>query len=412
MAAESSDRTVMRDQILSQPTLLRDIVEPATRQVADALRDVQPQRWQAVYTAGCGDSFYAGLACEMAFARFCRLPVKALAAMPFARYEAAQAPLPAGLFGISNSGEVARSIEAVALARAAGMDTVAVTGREDSGIAREAAAAIAVPIASMGRAPGIRSYTVQLVSLLLCAIQVGELRQVLTGAEADGWRRRLVEVADCMAATIAVADAPAREAAERFGSGEDWVFLGSGPNYATALFIAAKLVESCGANAWGQDVEEWGHIQFFNAQQRTPTCLIVPPGRSLRAGFGVAPSRQGRRAPNPGSCARRSSRLFRWMSSCRCRKRCRNCSRRWFIACLENSSLIILLKSGNPAFSSRPAASAAPAAGCAKTASCAASTSFHPNDLTRPYGVFVPWNPTLAVPLSFPCERVGRITLR
>lgn len=289
MAAEASARAVMRDQIVSQPALLRDIIEPATRQVAEALRDVQPQRWQAIYTAGCGDSFYAGLACEMAFARFCRLPVKALAAMAFARYEAEQAPTPAGLFGISNSGAVARSIEAVALARAGGLDTVAVTGRADSGIAREAAATVAVPSAPMGRAPGIRSYTVQLVSLLLCAIRIGELRQVLTAAEADRWRQRLVTVADDMAAALEAADAPAREAAERLGDHEDWVFLGCGPSYATALFSAAKLVESCGANAWGQDIEEWGHIQFFNAQERTPTCLIVPPGRSLDRALELLP---------------------------------------------------------------------------------------------------------------------------
>ena len=281
MAAEPTDRAVMHDQITSQPALLRDVVEPATRQVADALDRVQPQRWQAIYTAGCGDSYYAGLACEMAFARFCRLPVKALAAMPFARYEANQAPTPAGLFGISNSGEVARSIEAVALAGAAGLDTVAVTGRADSRIAREAATAVAVPVAPMGRAPGIRSYTVQLVSLLLCALRIGELRGVLTAAEADRWRQRLVETADCMAATIDAADAPAREAAQRFRDSDNWVFLGCGPSYATALFSAAKMVESCGANAWGQDIEEWGHIQFFNRQAYTPTCLILPPGRSL-----------------------------------------------------------------------------------------------------------------------------------
>ncbi len=289
MAAESSPRTVMRDQIMSQPALLRDIVEPAAQKVADALCDVKPQHWQAIYTAGCGDSFYAGLACEMAFARFCRLPVKALAAMPFARYEADQAPTSAGLFGISNSGQVARSIEAVALARAAGLDTVAVTGNVESGIAREAAATVTVPIAPMGRAPGIRSYTVQLVSLLLCAIRVGELRQVLSAAEADRWRQRLVEVADCMAATIEAVDAPAREAAERFSEHEDWVFLGSGPNYATALFSAAKLVESCGTNAWGQDIEEWGHIQFFDSREATPTCLIVPPGRSLDRALELLP---------------------------------------------------------------------------------------------------------------------------
>ena len=281
MAEPSSHLAVMREQITSQPALLRDIVEPTARRVEDAFRELQPQRWRVIYTAGCGDSFYAGLACEMAFAQFCRLPVKALAAMPFARYEAAAASTPSGLFGISNSGEVARSIEAVAMARSAGVDTVAVTGREGSGIANEAAATVAVPIAPMGRAPGIRSYTVQLVSLLLCAIRIGELRQVLTAADGDRWRQQLVTVADCMDATIQAVDGPSRRAADLLGGEENWVFLGSGPSYATALFSAAKLVESCGANAWGQDIEEWAHIQFFNAQEQTPTCLIAPPGRSL-----------------------------------------------------------------------------------------------------------------------------------
>ena len=84
--------------------------------VHDALRRFQGEQWQAIYTAGCGDSFYAGLACEMAFARFCRLPVKALPAMHFARYEVDNALTPAVLFGISNSGAVSRTIEAVAMA--------------------------------------------------------------------------------------------------------------------------------------------------------------------------------------------------------------------------------------------------------------------------------------------------------
>ena len=289
MAEAPSVRGAMREQIVSQPALLRNIVEPAARSVEEALRDVQPERWRLIYTAGCGDSFYAGLACEMAFGQFCRMPVKAMAAMPFSRYEAVAAVTPSGLFGISNSGQVARSIEAVALARAAGLDTVAVTGREDSGIANEAAATVSVPTTPMGRAPGIRSYTVQLVSLLLCAIRIGELRRVLTAADADRWRQRLVDVADCMDATIQAADAPACQAAERLGGGEDWVFLGSGPSYATALFSAAKLVESCGANAWGQDIEEWAHIQYFNAQERTPTCLIAPPGRGLDRALELVP---------------------------------------------------------------------------------------------------------------------------
>jgi glucosamine--fructose-6-phosphate aminotransferase (isomerizing) len=282
MASAASPRQMMYAQILSQPALLLEVFDTVERAVQEA-----------IYTAGCGDSFYAGLACEMAFAHFCQLPVKALSAMQFARYEVDRLPQHSVLFGISNSGHVSRSIEAVGLARAAGADTIAVTGNGTSGIAREAAAAVAVAIPAMGRSPGIRSYTVQLLSLLLCALHLGELRQTISAADARAWRQQLRDVAACMEATIQASDDRARQVAERFGEAEHWVFMGSGPSYATALFIAAKLVESCGANAWAQDIEEWAHIQFFNRQEHTPTCVIVPPGRSVDRALELLPYVKG-----------------------------------------------------------------------------------------------------------------------
>ncbi|ETX01723.1 MAG: hypothetical protein ETSY1_06150 [Candidatus Entotheonella factor] len=285
----NATRQAMYDQIVSQPALLREVcdrAEPLVRQVLDAC---QTDRWGHIYTAGCGDSYYAGLACEMAFAQFCRLPVKALPAMSFARYEAARLPEGAMVFGISNSGRVARSIEAVAMAKAAGADTIAVTGRPDSLIAQEADTALAVPIDAMGRAPGIRSYTVQLLSLYLCAIELGERRAVLSAEAAAGWRQQLREVASSIEATIEANDAVIKQLAETLHEQENWVFVGAGPGYATALFSAAKLVESCGANAWAQDLEEWAHIQFFNRQERTPTCLIIPPGPSVERAQEVLP---------------------------------------------------------------------------------------------------------------------------
>src|SRR5438093_4175612 len=293
MATAASPRQMMYAQILSQPALLLEVFDATERLVQEACAHFQPQRWQAIYTAGCGDSFYAGLACEMAFARFCRLPVKALSAMQFARYEADRLPQHAVLFGISNSGQVSRSIEAVGLARAAGIDTIAVTGNSASSIAREAAAVVAVATPSMGRSPGIRSYTVQLLSLLLCALRLGELRQAISSAEAYAWRQQLRDIAAVMEATIQATDDRAKQVAERLGEAENWVFMGSGPSYATSLFIAAKLVESCGANAWGQDIEEWAHIQFFNRQEQTPTCVIMPPGRSVGRALELLPYVKG-----------------------------------------------------------------------------------------------------------------------
>jgi glucosamine 6-phosphate synthetase-like amidotransferase/phosphosugar isomerase protein len=109
----NATRQAMYDQIVSQPVLVREVcdrAEPLVKQILEACRT---DRWRSIYTAGCGDSYYAGLACEMAFAQFCRLPVKALSSMAFARYEAAVLPEGAVVFGISNSGGVARSIEAM-----------------------------------------------------------------------------------------------------------------------------------------------------------------------------------------------------------------------------------------------------------------------------------------------------------
>jgi glutamine---fructose-6-phosphate transaminase (isomerizing) len=274
-------RQPMYDQIVSQPALLREVCERAEPLVKQALEACRADRWRSIYLAGCGDSYYAGLACEMAFAQFCRLPVKALPSMSFARYEAAMLPEGAVLFGISNSGGVARSIEAVAMAKAAGADTIAITGRPESRIAQEADTAIAVPIDAMGHSPGIRSYAVQLLSLFLCAIELGVQRAVLSSQAAATWRRQLRDVAAGIEATIEANDAVVKQLAETLREQENWVFVGAGPSYATALFSAAKLVESCGANAWAQDLEEWAHIQFFNRQERTPTCFIIPPGPSV-----------------------------------------------------------------------------------------------------------------------------------
>jgi glucosamine--fructose-6-phosphate aminotransferase (isomerizing) len=133
----------------------------------------------------------------------------------------------------------------------------------------------------MGHSPGIRSYAVQLLSLFLCAIELGVQRDVLSSQAAATWRRQLRDVAAGIEATIEANDAVVKQLAETLREQENWVFVGAGPSYATALFSAAKLVESCGANAWAQDLEEWAHIQFFNRQERTPTCFIIPPGPSV-----------------------------------------------------------------------------------------------------------------------------------
>ena len=71
---------------------------------------------------------------------------------------------------------------------------------------------------------------------------------------------------------------------------------GSGPSYGTALFAAAKMTETAGVFAAGQDLEEWCHVERFAYPDAMPVFVIAPPGRSRQDAATVAATaqRQGR----------------------------------------------------------------------------------------------------------------------
>ena len=69
--------------------------------------------------------------------------------------------------------------------------------------------------------------------------------------------------ADAIEATIPAIEERTRELAEAVADQTNFVFVGDGPNYATALFSAAKVIEAAGRHAMGQDTEEWAHLQYF-----------------------------------------------------------------------------------------------------------------------------------------------------
>jgi glucosamine 6-phosphate synthetase-like amidotransferase/phosphosugar isomerase protein len=66
------------------------------------------------------------------------------------------------------------------------------------------------------------------------------------------------------------------------------VFLGAGPNYASALFGAAKLFEGAQLHGVTQNTEEWAHTQYFISGPSTRTVLLAPRGRSLERAFEIA----------------------------------------------------------------------------------------------------------------------------
>ena len=225
----------------------------------------------AIYLVGCGDSHYAGLAARYAFESWSGIPTHALPSLQFSRYDVHFAPPGSWVVCVSNSGRVARTIEAAAAARERGLRTVAVTYAADSRLATSCDPVLAYRYDDPGFGPGTLSYVASLASLYAIAA---------CAAAADEHVERVAAEGERVAATI---DACADVAAE-LGRGTSLDtpirILGGGPSFATALFGRAKLIEAVRVSAEACELEEWAHEEYFCTGPGSLTLVLAPPGAS------------------------------------------------------------------------------------------------------------------------------------
>ncbi len=261
------------DHIYLLPSLIDELL-PRFSDEASRHAQAPPRR---IHLIGCGDSYFAALAAELAFESLARIPTEAQNAMTFSRYAADLAPLDAEtwVIGISVSGGVSRTIEGVLRARARGARTLAITSSRQTPIAQATNDTLIthvpdIPNAAGVLVPGSRSYFASLVMLYALALQLAQ-RQ----GDTQPWRDQLSKAPTLAEQTIQHNAHLAQEWAARTLDAREFVLCGSGPHFGTASFGAAKLIEACGDPATPQDVEEWAHLQYFCKTPDTPSFLIT-----------------------------------------------------------------------------------------------------------------------------------------
>lgn len=287
------EKSPLHQQVDTLPALVRSLAPgPAARIATDLGKPVtgvfsptQCRKIKRIIITGCGDSHHAALIAELAFEQLAGLPCEPLAALQFSRYAVPYISGDSLVLAISVSGQVSRTIEALDLARQAGVTTAAITGSRQTPLAQYADLVLEsnvppLPAELAGLiVPGTRSFVASLLTLFILAIHIGQQRNHLTKNSAIKLHLELSELADLMEQTIAICDPVADEAALAWESETNFVYCGSGPNYGTAAFSAAKLLEASGDTAIAQDMEEWAHLQYFARHTSTPTILISNAGR-------------------------------------------------------------------------------------------------------------------------------------
>lgn len=293
-------------QVDSIPQLIQKTFQTLDKTAKEQLSPELILSLKRIYITGCGDSHHAGLTTQYAFEKLTGLPTHAATALEFARYRTgflSSWALKTNLvIGISVSGSVARTFEALQLAKNAGGTTLSLTATPDSRVGQAGDILFKAPLPPFELpegevSPGVRSFFINQMALLLMALRIGEVNGTIDVKKANDLRKELLGLADVIEETIQNNRSGIQELVNDWQAADEFVFVGGGPNFGTALFSAAKVLEASGDSALGQDTEEWAHLQYFQKKSSTPTFFITAADRDLsRMGECLFAARQiGRR---------------------------------------------------------------------------------------------------------------------
>lgn len=244
---------------------------------------------ESVVIVGNGDSDHAARAVEMAFRSLAGVDCRPVSALPFTHYRRpAASPARVLTVAISVSGGSPLVVESAEQARAEGGAVVALTANAASPLARSAYSTVLLDLPGQEPSPGVRTYQASLLGALLLAIALGQARGHLDRAAAEMLREELGALADAVEATVEESVRRTRQLADRIAHAPVLTLLGSGPSHGSALYGAAKQVETAAVFAVGQDLEEWCHIERFAGPSDLPVFVLAPAGRSSDPALRVA----------------------------------------------------------------------------------------------------------------------------
>jgi glutamine---fructose-6-phosphate transaminase (isomerizing) len=280
---------IMAEEIAAQAKIFEYFGADVMKQVSEIFQKTGlASKINRVYITGCGDSFYAALACRDFFVKYAQIHVEVYQAIEFSRYICPnEVDEQSAVLSISSSGRVARTVECALRAKERKAFSIGITSKPESRLAEVASENIVVQIPDVvGVAPGTQSYMASQLAVICFAVVLGKERGVLSDNEAESIFNYISDLGKAMKATTEKNFDLIRKYIEVYSAPENpnkikiFHILGSGPNWGTAQFGSMKLLEASGFDSISQGIEEWAHTQYFTTKPGTHIIMIAPKGKS------------------------------------------------------------------------------------------------------------------------------------
>jgi glucosamine--fructose-6-phosphate aminotransferase (isomerizing) len=227
---------------------------------------------QIIITA-CGTSWHAGLIGEQLIEEFARIPVEVEYASEFRYRNAVVTPKTLAIV-ISQSGETADTLAALREAKNRGATTIGIVNVVGSTIARETDCGMYTHAGPEIGVASTKAFTSQVVSLALLTLKLARMRglSVVKGREiAEALHKLPTQIQEILDRASEI-----ETLAEEFKRAPNFLYLGRGYNFPTALEGALKLKEISYIHAEGYPAAEMKHGPIALIDEMMPVVFVAP----------------------------------------------------------------------------------------------------------------------------------------
>ncbi len=226
----------------------------------------------------CGTSWHASLIGEHLIENICRIPVEVEYASEF-RYRDPVINKGDIVIAVSQSGETADTLAAIELAKERGAFVFGVCNVIGSSIARATDSGAYIHVGPEIGVASTKAFTGQVTLLTMLAIAIAEKRGSINEQECKAIVAELIQLPELLKQVLEQ-DENIQALSKIFTYAKNFIYLGRGYNYPTALEGALKLKEISYIHAEGYPAAEMKHGPIALIDDEMPTIVIATPNHT------------------------------------------------------------------------------------------------------------------------------------
>lgn len=273
--------TFMLKEIFEQPETLKDCIRGRItndfKQVI--LSGVIENKEKFIHAnriviVACGTSWHAALIGKRVIQEMCQISVEVEYASEF-RYGCPYITDKDVVIAVSQSGETADTLAAIQLAKSKGAFVYGICNVVGASIPRDTDSGTYIRVGPETGVASTKAFTGQVTVLTLLALCAGQIRGTAKQETVESIAKALMELPQTIKEVLTLAES-IKKLSRIYTYAHNFLYLGRGYNYPTALEGALKLKEISYIHAEGYPAAEMKHGPIALIDSEMPTVIIAP----------------------------------------------------------------------------------------------------------------------------------------